>query len=142
MSVIYTSDIDIPVSCFLCPFVLHRDPETDMCVLSKKTFESSFYLIEHRRDDCPLGCFPSHGPLIDADKLLAEMYRSFVELEDKAEKELGFDEVLRRGMQLCHAVCVDAVHAAPVVIPADPAPRFDYPGPRDVAADLPKEVKG
>jgi hypothetical protein len=46
------------------------------------------------------------------------MERNLWAIEDKAEKELGFDETLRRGMQYGHAVCLDAVNAAPTIIPA------------------------
>ena len=62
---------------------------------------------------------PEHGRLIDADALTGQMERNLWTIEDKAEKELGFDETLRRGMQFGHAVCVDAVNAAPTIIPAE-----------------------
>ena len=62
---------------------------------------------------------PDRGRLVDADALTGNMERNLWAIEDKAEKELGFDETLRRGMQYGHAVCVDAVNAAPTVIPAD-----------------------
>jgi hypothetical protein len=62
---------------------------------------------------------PDHGRLVDADALTTQMERNLFAIEDEAEKELGFDETLRRGMQYGHAVCVDAVNAAPTVIPAD-----------------------
>lgn len=132
---VYISGMEMPKSCNLCPFELSGD-----CLLNRDIICT--YEPVTRAADCPLVPVPPHGKLIDADMLFKEMYRALIELEDKAEKELGFDEVLRRGMQWGHAVCVAAVHAAPVVIPADPAPRFDYPGPRDDDADLPEEVKG
>ena len=47
------------------------------------------------------------------------MERNLWAIEDKAEKELGFDETLRRGMQYGHAVCVDAVNAAPTILEAE-----------------------
>ena len=62
---------------------------------------------------------PDHGRLIDGDDVTAQMERNLWAIEDKAEKELGFDETFRRGMQYGHAVCVDAVNAAPTIIPAD-----------------------
>ena len=62
---------------------------------------------------------PEHGRLIDANALTWQMERNLWAIEDKAEKELGFDETLRRGMQYGHAVCVDAVNDAPTIIPAD-----------------------
>lgn len=61
---------------------------------------------------------PDHGRLGDLDALVGQMQHNLFEIEDKAEKELGFDETLRRGMQYGHAVCVDAVNDAPTIIPA------------------------
>lgn len=58
---------------------------------------------------------PPHGRLIDADALTGQMERNLWAIEDKAEKELGFDETLRRGMQYGHAVCLNAVNDATVV---------------------------
>jgi hypothetical protein len=58
---------------------------------------------------------PPHGRLIDADALTEQMERNLWAIEDKAEKELGFDETLRRGMQYGHAVCLDAVNDAAVI---------------------------
>lgn len=60
-----------------------------------------------------------HGRLIDADALTKQMERNLWAIEDKAEKELGFDETLRRGMQYGHAVCLDAVNDAPTIIEAE-----------------------
>lgn len=62
---------------------------------------------------------PSHGRLIDADVLTGKMEYNLWAIEDKAEKELGFDEAFRRGMQYGHAVCVDAVNDTPTIIPAE-----------------------
>lgn len=61
---------------------------------------------------------PDHGRLGDLDALAGQMQRNLFEIEDKAEKELGFNETFRRGMQYGHAVCVDAVNAALTIIPA------------------------
>ena len=58
---------------------------------------------------------PPHGRLIDADALTGQMERNLWAIEDKAEKELGFDETLRRGMQYGHAVCLNAVNDATVI---------------------------
>ena len=44
------------------------------------------------------------------------MERNLWAIEDKAEKELGFDETLRRGMQYGHAVCLDAVNDTTVIL--------------------------
>lgn len=75
--------------------------------------------INGRAADCPLIFLGDHGRLGDLDVLAGQMQRNLFEIEDKAERELGFDETLRRGMQYGHAVCVDAVNDAPTVIPAD-----------------------
>lgn len=62
---------------------------------------------------------PPHGKLGDLDALPGQMLRNLFEIEDEAEKKLGFDQTLRRGMQYGHAVCVDAVNDAPTIIPTD-----------------------
>ena len=72
------------------------------------------YLVRHDAIEVP-----SHGRLIDADALIKQMEQNFFAIEDKAEKELGFDETLRRGMQHAYGVCVDAVNDAPTVIEAE-----------------------
>ena len=59
---------------------------------------------------------PAHGRLIDADALKGRMERNLWAIEDKTEKELGFDETLRRGMQYGHAVCLDAVNDTTVIL--------------------------
>ena len=71
---------------------------------------------ENRPNWCPLVPVPPHGRLIDADVLAEQMERNLWAIEDKAEKELGFDETLRRGMQYGHAVCLNAVNDAAVII--------------------------
>lgn len=62
---------------------------------------------------------PPHGRLIDADALTGQMELNLWAIEDKAEKDLGFDETLRRGMQHGHAVCLNAVNDAPTIIEAE-----------------------
>lgn len=72
--------------------------------------------MEKRLTDCPLVEVPTpHGRLIDSDALTEQMERNLWAIEDKAEKELGFDETLRRGIQHGHAVCLDAVNDATVI---------------------------
>lgn len=108
---VYIKGMEMPKSCSDCPcgsvFAGYK------CMACGKQFDK--YPLENRMDWCPLTPVPSHGRLIDADVLTEQMERNLWAIEDKAEKELGFDETLRRGMQYGHAVCLDAVNDAAVI---------------------------
>lgn len=108
--------MEMPKSCWHCEFcrdgldeyAQHYDycVALDMNILISQT---------ERHENCPLVEVPKHGRLIDADVLTEQMERNLWAIEDKAEKELGFDETLRRGMQYGHAVYLDAVNDAAVI---------------------------
>lgn len=101
--------MEMPTSCWRCS-ISHLYERELVC---KVTHEE---VVRHKVDsNCPLIEIPPHGRLIDADALTVQMERNLWALEDKAEKELGFDETLRRGMQFGHAVCLNAVNDATVV---------------------------
>ena len=124
MSGIYISGMEMPKTCCYCP-LMGYDPDREwndsmartgahICVLTGALIDNT-----KREGHCPLVPVPDHGRIIDADALTGQMERNLWAIEDKAEKELGFNETLRRGMQYGHAVCVDAVNAAPTISPAD-----------------------
>lgn len=106
----------MPSNCDDCP--LNYD-SIDCMVADNALREkgSGDFLFDHERHpNCPLVPVPKHGRLIDADALKGRMERNLWAIEDKAEKELGFDETLRRGMQYGHAVCLDAVNDTTVIL--------------------------
>lgn len=114
MSGIYITGMEMPKDGFLTITVT-----SDGRVVGNSKKESGKFEYLDNEDIAKAVPVPDHGRLIDADVLTGQMERNLWAIEDKAEKELGFDETLRRGMQYGHAVCVDAVNAAPTIIPAD-----------------------
>lgn len=63
-------DMEMPMSCWRCPFCLTVDPDTYRCIPTGHEFESTFDAINHIVCDCPLVPVPPHGRLIDADALI------------------------------------------------------------------------
>ena len=89
--------MEIPKSCFYCPFREKVNPDDYVCMALNKEFEETFSLIVGKRHkDCPLIEVPPHGRLIDVDKLEEEVCCG------------------------CKRGCIDcAIANAPTVIPAD-----------------------
>ena len=106
---VYIPNMEMPEHCGECRFAVdgwcyaYGKPNIDALANDGRT------------NFCPLVPVPPHGRLIDADALTTQMERNLWAFEDKAEKELGFDETLRRGMQYGHAVCLNAVNDAVVI---------------------------
>lgn len=67
--------MEMPESCFVCPFREKVSPDDIVCMALNKEFEETFTLIaEKRHKDCPLIEIKTpHGRLIDADELEQEM---------------------------------------------------------------------
>ena len=62
--------MEMPKSCFYCPFREKINPDDYVCLALNREFEETFSLIAGKRHkDCPLVPVPDHGRLIDADKL-------------------------------------------------------------------------
>ena len=62
--------MEMPKSCFYCPFRKKVNPDDYVCMALNKEFEETFSLIVGKRhDDCPLIEVPPHGRLIDADAI-------------------------------------------------------------------------
>lgn len=62
--------MEMPTSCFYCPFHEKVNPDDYVCMALNKEFEETFSLIVGKRHkDCPLIPVPEHGRLIDADAL-------------------------------------------------------------------------
>lgn len=71
MSGIYIPGMEMPTSCFTCPFRRKVDPDDIMCIVTREVFEETFAgTIETRnRGNCPLIPVPEHGDLIDRDEI-------------------------------------------------------------------------
>ena len=59
--------MEMPKSCWGCPFSAHYDPDTDRCLVTEKLFEANWARFNDRLPDCPLVPVPPHGRLIDVD---------------------------------------------------------------------------
>lgn len=71
---VYIHGMEMPNGCFYCIFNKHLDPDTDICRLTRDAFDSTFRVVEHRRDNCPIVPVQEHGALIDRDDFFAECY--------------------------------------------------------------------
>lgn len=112
---VYIKGMEMPKSCSDCRFCADK-----WCyVIPEDGWQIDFCRPDRRPDWCPLIPVPDHGRCIDADAALSEMWQGLYAIEEKAEKEMGLDLILRCGMQNGHAVCVDAISNAPTIIPVD-----------------------
>ena len=79
---VYIKGMEIPISCFYCPFREKANPDDYVCMALNKEFEETFSLIVGKRHkDCPLVPVPPHGRLGDLDVLF-----EFVESKYKVAK--------------------------------------------------------
>ena len=67
---IYLPNMEIPICCFECPFMLHRS----FCLVNTKIefTDEEYSELKGRYIGCPLIPVPPHGRLIDADALAAQ----------------------------------------------------------------------
>lgn len=100
---VYIPGMEMPKSCFYCPFRLKVDPDTFVCLATNEHIEETFAgTIEMRnRGDCPLIPVPNHGRLIDADAIM---------------KKAGYIE---DSWGITEVVVADEIANAPTIIPAD-----------------------
>ena len=99
-------DMEMPKSCFYCPFREKVNPDDYVCMALNKEFEETFSLIVGKRhSDCPLVPIPPHGRLIDADAV----ERNLVKMQ------MVQKDVVAHGIRKSRAVVRDMA----TVIPAD-----------------------
>ena len=117
MSMGFYIDMEMPTSCFYCPFRIKVDPDNIKCLVSGVVFEETFTgSIEMRHSgDCPLVPVPPHGRLIDADELKALVYAN-IALFDSAPGRMGAEQKVVRAWL---ASMVDDIDDAPTIIPAE-----------------------
>lgn len=64
---VYIKGMEMPTSCFYCPFREKINPDDYVCLALNREFEETFSLIAGKRHkSCPLIPVPDHGRLIDA----------------------------------------------------------------------------
>ena len=95
MSGIYIKGMDMPKSCYVCPFNVFK-----ICLIN--TLQEGKYSVTH---SCPLVPVPDHGRLIDADALIADIQPT--------------DEDANTGADLVLNVFLAVLKAEPTIIPAD-----------------------
>lgn len=105
---VYIKGMKMPQGCFFCICNKHLDPDTDMCILTRDAFDSTFRVVEHRRDNCPLVPVPPHGRLIDADAVI-DLVMQYCPDDDGACSKAGAD--LRE--------LLDEIENLPTIIPAE-----------------------
>ena len=110
--------MEMPTSCFTCPFREKVDPENIMCIVTREVFEETFAgtIQTRNRGNCPLISIPPHGDLIDRDALKAKQQED-ADLFDNAYTLM---EKSRRDEALN---AVSNIINAPTVIPAEEAKR-------------------
>jgi hypothetical protein len=98
--------MEMPTSCFYCPFREKVNPDDYACMALNKEFEETLSLIaEQRHKDCPLVPVPPHGRLVDADKL--ESGLRLMAKYQHGERQQGI-------LGCCETICL-----APTIIPAE-----------------------
>lgn len=107
MSVIIPG-MKMPTACIYCPFMVSHDG--DDCILQSNEANASFLNWEQMKAGCPLVELPSHGRLIDADKL----EWMFADIDNAPYS--GFD-----GEDPFYSAddAVQIIRCAPTIIPAE-----------------------
>ena len=109
---VYIKGMEIPTSCFYCPFRRKINPDDIQCLVTRDVFEETFAgTIEMRnRGFCPLiEVSPHHGRLIDADAL---------EVQDGWLRDSKYFAQESSHTHITFVYSND-IYNAPTVIPAD-----------------------
>ncbi|MBR3262827.1 MAG: hypothetical protein IKF93_06915 [Lachnospiraceae bacterium] len=102
--------MEMPKSCFYCPFRRKINPDDIQCLVTRDVFEETFAgTIEMRkRGFCPLIEMPPHGRLIDAKYVRDKIIQKWMYKADDSH-------MYKRGMEDAYEV----IRNAPTIIPAD-----------------------
>ena len=119
MAGVYIKGMEMPKSCFYCPFREKANPDDYVCMAMNREFEETFALIAGRRHkDCPLVEVPDHGDLIEKPILIDELAIS-EEPDDCSgcASYNSYDDFCCRSLDF-QTMC-KSIRTAPVVIPAE-----------------------
>ena len=110
--------MEMPKSCFCCPFRLKFNPDEIKCLVTREEFEETFSgTIETRHwGDCPLIEVPPHGRLIDADELMKKIFGNSLSGREWSELVLTKD---KNELQTALFNLPIMFNNAPTIIPAD-----------------------
>lgn len=113
---VYIPGMELPKSCFTCPFRRKVDPDNIMCIVTREVFEETFAgTIETRsRGNCPLIPVPEHGDLIDRDALM-KILSKVIDINASIEQRNEATDQERR----CLWWFEQQIGIAPTIIPSD-----------------------
>ena len=119
MSGIYVHGMEMPKSCYGCPFFSQYDywnenDEADILSHCKRTGEKTWDSVNGYLPNCPLVPVPDHGRLIDADALIEKDNKDY-EIAIEASMSVTTKRMIMRIHEQMQAVISDA----PTIIPAD-----------------------
>ena len=106
--------MEMPKSCFYCPFRVKANPDELLCLVTRETFEETFAgTIEMRNSGkCPLVEVPPHGRLVDGDALKEKWLAE--------ENRMGADKVLHLPLKdYISDGCVYDLEQMPTIIEAE-----------------------
>lgn len=107
--------MEMPKSCFYCPFREKINPDDYVCLALNREFEETFTLIAGKRHrSCPLVPVPDHGRLIDAYALSEMLEKYKKEYALKAKEDIV---LLHKAWGLFEAELM--AESLPTIIPAD-----------------------
>lgn len=109
---IYLPNMEMPQSCFYCPFREKVNPDDFVCMALNKEYEETFSVIERRHKDCPLIPVPPHGRLGDIDKLAKR-------IEYERYHHGHTDGLAARHHIAEYSHFLKAIAEVPTIIPAD-----------------------
>ena len=106
--------MEMPKSCFYCPFRRKINPDDIQCLVTRDVFEETFAgTIEMRnRGFCPLIPVPPHGRLIDVNTLWVEINK----ICDRRDAGIITDLT-------CLQQILSALRHAPTIIPTEEGKR-------------------
>ena len=106
---VYIRGMEMPKSCFECPWRCKVDPENLLCRISGEYFEETFSgTIQNRHKSCPLVPVPPHGRLGDLDEIVRYKERLVVDA-DKINPAIRY------------VVDTKYIEGTPTIIPAEEA---------------------
>lgn len=110
---VYIKGIEMPKSCWDCPFMLHRS----FCIVNTKIefTDEEYSELKGRYIGCPLVSVPPHGRAINADRMIKDIKAQLHIVRLIGYKEPVMDEIaneIEKGF-------MQEIANAPTIIPAD-----------------------
>ena len=107
---IYIKKMEMPESCYYCPFADGVWQKDKRCLINGKEMPRDGRDVQQNHINCPLVPVPHHGRLIDADALKAKQ-------QEDADLFIGSRVDIKRRDEALNAVA--NIVNAPTIIPAE-----------------------